>query len=87
MDFYVFVLLVLLITGAAGAVKALIPRRSVDDGDRGNHADDFTEGMALVDENQELTKQVSRMEGRIRVLERITTDSAGRIASEIENLR
>ena len=38
-------------------------------------------------ENEKLTGQVSRLEERIAVLERIATDPATRVAHEIERLR
>ena len=41
----------------------------------------------LTSENERLTGQVSRLEERIAVLERIATDPAGRTAREIEQLR
>jgi cell division protein FtsB len=41
----------------------------------------------LTSENNELKGQVSRLEQRIAVLERIATDPAERTAREIENLR
>jgi hypothetical protein len=41
----------------------------------------------LSSENERLNGQVSRLEERIAVLERIATDPATRIANEIERLR
>ena len=41
----------------------------------------------LTSENDQLKGQVSRLEDRIAVLERIATDPAERTAREIENLR
>jgi hypothetical protein len=41
----------------------------------------------LTNENERLTGQVSRLEQRIAVLERIATDPAERTAREIEQLR
>lgn len=43
--------------------------------------------MLLSNENEKLTGQVSRLEERIAVLERIATDPAERTAREIEALR
>ena len=43
--------------------------------------------MLLTNENERLTGQVSRLEERIAVLERIATDPAERTAREIEALR
>ncbi|USU06059.1 hypothetical protein NF700_04430 [Sphingomonadaceae bacterium OTU29MARTA1] len=45
------------------------------------------EMLALSNENDRLTGQVSHLEERIAVLERIATDPAGRTAREIEALR
>jgi hypothetical protein len=41
----------------------------------------------LSSENDRLTGQISRLEERIAVLERIATDPADRVAREIDNLR
>jgi predicted nucleic acid-binding Zn-ribbon protein len=41
----------------------------------------------LTNENERLTGQISRLEERLSVLERIATDPAERTAREIENLR
>jgi hypothetical protein len=41
----------------------------------------------LVGENDRLHSQVSRLEERIAVLERIATDAPGRLTAEIEKLR
>ncbi len=41
----------------------------------------------LSTENERLTGQISRLEERIAVLERIATDPAERVAREIESLR
>jgi hypothetical protein len=41
----------------------------------------------LADENERLTGQISRLEERIAVLERIATDPATRLEREIEQLR
>jgi len=43
--------------------------------------------MLLTNENERLTGQVSRLEERIAVLERIATDPAERVAREIDALR
>lgn len=45
------------------------------------------EDPALAAENAALKTQVERLEGRLRVLERIATDPAERTAREIEALR
>lgn len=42
---------------------------------------------ALSSENGALKSQIGRMEERLKVLERIATDPAGRTAREIEELR
>lgn len=41
----------------------------------------------LTSENDKLHNQVSRLEERIAVLERIATDTPNRLSAEIENLR
>ncbi len=41
----------------------------------------------LSNENEKLVGQVSRLEERIAVLERIATDRPSRLSAEIENLR
>ena len=41
----------------------------------------------LLAENQELKATVSRLEERLKVLERITTDPSRRLADDIDNLR
>lgn len=41
----------------------------------------------LTNENAQLTGQLSRLEERVAVLERIATDKSVRIAEEIESLR
>ncbi|MES2444696.1 MAG: hypothetical protein V4574_17870 [Pseudomonadota bacterium] len=43
--------------------------------------------MLLSNENERLTGQISRLEDRIAVLERIATDPAERTAREIDALR
>ena len=43
--------------------------------------------LLLSSENEKLTGQVSRLEERLRVLERIATDPAERTAREIDALR
>lgn len=43
--------------------------------------------MLLTNENDKLTGQVSRLEERIAVLERIATDPAERVSREIDALR
>lgn len=41
----------------------------------------------LTSENEKLHGQISRLEERIAVLERIATDAPGRLSAEIEKLR
>ncbi|MFT3978047.1 MAG: hypothetical protein QM688_13180 [Sphingomonas bacterium] len=53
----------------------------------GSSLDDQRRIMLLSNENEKLTGQVSRLEERIAVLERIATDPATRTAAEIEALR
>ena len=62
-------------------------------GRRGRHIandgslDDARKVMLLTNENEKLTGQVSRLEERIAVLERIATDPAERTARAIDALR
>ncbi len=54
----------------------------------GNRSDDAGRKVALLtNENERLHGQVSRLEERISVLERIATDPAERTAREIDALR
>jgi hypothetical protein len=86
MNFFDFVLFVLLISAVGGLVKVLGGGRAGHPvGERNSANADENDGVAIVDE--ELKRRISDMESRIRVLERITTDTAARTASEIENLR
>ncbi len=55
--------------------------------DGGDDLDAERKVALLSTENERLTGQVSRLEERIAVLERIATDPAQRTAREIENLR
>ena len=54
---------------------------------RGSDLEAEREVQLLSSENERLNGQVSRLEERIAVLERIATDPATRIANEIERLR
>ena len=45
------------------------------------------ETKALAAENKELKETVSRLEERLKVLERIATDPTKRLSDEIDNLR
>jgi hypothetical protein len=83
MNFLVFVLLVLVITGVSATAKALLGRRRVHSAAGPNQFDDRD---ALVIDDVDLKKRIGGMEERIRVLERITTDPATRTARDIENL-
>jgi hypothetical protein len=48
---------------------------------------DLAETKALADENKALRQTIARMEDRLKVLERIATDPADRLESEIDRLR
>ena len=61
-------------------------RRRDRDRDAGT-LDDARKVMLLTNENEKLTGQVSRLEERIAVLERIATDPAERTARAIDALR
>ena len=54
---------------------------------RGDALGDERKVALLTNENERLTGQVSRLEERIAVLERIATDPAERTAREIDALR
>ena len=54
---------------------------------KGDHPESTRKLDLLNNENDRLNGQVSRLEERIAVLERIATDPAERTAREIENLR
>jgi hypothetical protein len=56
-------------------------------GDRAGDIDADRKVTLLTNENEKLTGQVSRLEERIAVLERIATDPTERTAREIEALR
>ena len=49
------------------------------------HGDEETKALAA--ENKELKQTVSRLEDRLKVLERIATDPTKRLSDEIDNLR
>lgn len=51
------------------------------------HPDGNRKIELLTNENERLTGQISRLEERLAVLERIATDPAERTAREIEDLR
>ncbi|HEY1126096.1 MAG TPA: hypothetical protein VGE65_10720 [Sphingobium sp.] len=53
----------------------------------GDELEESRKVQLLTSENERLTGQVSRLEERIAVLERIATDPAERVAREIEKLR
>lgn len=55
--------------------------------ERGGSMDDQRKIELLSSENERLTGQVGRLEERLRVLERIATDPATRVAREIDELR
>lgn len=63
-------------------------RRSRRIGEEALEALEAERKIALLStENERLTGQISRLEERIAVLERIATDPAERVAREIESLR
>lgn len=57
---------------AAAAASEIAPQRQID---------------LLTEENERLRGQSSRLEERVRVLERIATDPAARVSAEIDALR
>ena len=54
---------------------------------KGEHPDATRKIELLTNENERLTGQISRLEERLAVLERIATDPAERTAREIDALR
>ena len=64
-------------------------RRAALRGERfaGDELEESRKVELLTSENERLAGQVSRLEERIAVLERIATDPAERVSREIENLR
>jgi hypothetical protein len=71
-------------------VRARHGYEPVDRKSRRRHADELEADRKfelLASENDRLTGQISRLEERIAVLERIATDPAERTAREIEALR
>ena len=98
-DRYIFVLAIIAIGVTAGIIKTWIRARHgypMSKRDRrqlrqqretGGELDDARKVVLLTSENERLTGQVSRLEDRIAVLERIVTDPAERTAREINALR
>ncbi|MDO7842815.1 hypothetical protein [Sphingomonas immobilis] len=94
-DGKLFVLAIVAMVMCAGIVKALIRAKHGQPIDkpsrlRGHGASDIEAERKihlLSTENERLVGQVSRLEERIAVLERIATDPAERVAREIDALR
>lgn len=80
MAFFIFAMTALI------AVSVII-MTSIKYRTRGNGSRDRREVELLSNENAGLRGQVSRLEERLAVLERIATDPAERTAREIEQLR
>ena len=82
------IFLVILVAIIAAAVLTLTSMRGkyrMREASLKGRSDDRVAG--LTDENGRLNKQVSQLEERLRVLERIATDPAERTAAQIEALR
>jgi len=84
--FFIIVMAVLTAATTLGLVWMGIRHREKS-GDAGDTNEARREISLLTDENADLRNQVSRLEERLAVLERIATDPAERTAREIEQLR
>jgi len=92
MDGKVFVILIIAISTFGWIISSWIRAKhgyplEGEWGGTTEHPDSNRNMAALESENQRLNKQVSRLEERLAVLERIATDPAERTAREIEQLR
>jgi len=67
-------------------IHGLRGRRSFQ-GEKSDNLEADRKIALLASENERLTGQISRLEERIAVLERIATDPAERVAREIDSLR
>ncbi|WP_375397862.1 hypothetical protein [uncultured Sphingomonas sp.] len=98
-DGQLFVLCIIAMVTIGGIIKMSIRARHglpIEDGGRRNNrrqrfADTDLAAERQIEllsgENQKLVDQISRLEERLRVLERIATDPAERISREIDDLR
>ncbi len=69
------------------AIRAKHGYPLTDDWGNTVHRKDAAETKALAAENAQLKANVERLEERLKVLERIATDPAKRLADDIDNLR
>jgi cell division protein FtsB len=69
------------------AIRAKHGYPLTDDWGNTVHRKDAEETRALSAENAQLKANVERLEERLKVLERIATDPAKRLADDIDNLR
>lgn len=92
----IFVLMIIMITSGGWILNNWIrmkhgyaptDKRGNPVSDRGTGPDAQRKIELLSSENERLTGQISRLEDRIAVLERIATDPAERTAREIDSLR
>jgi hypothetical protein len=85
LDFAVFIPIAAIIASAWMVTSVLRYKRSKNEVGASGESD--RQSRLLAGENERLCGQVSRLEERIAVLERIATDPADRTAREIESLR
>jgi len=92
----IFVLMIIMITSGGWILNnwirmkhgyAPVDKRGRSFGEAHGGPDAQRKIELLANENERLTGQVSRLEERIAVLERIATDPAERTAREIDSLR
>ncbi len=88
----IFVLGIIAITTLGGVFKMWVRTQNGlpvghSDIDAADGPDARRKFELLSTENERLTGQISRLEERLRVLERIATDPAERTAREIDSLR
>lgn len=92
----IFVLMIIMITSGGWILNnwirmkhgyAPVDKRGRSLGDATGGPDAQRKIELLANENERLTGQISRLEDRIAVLERIATDPAERTAREIDSLR
>ena len=87
----VFVILIIAISMLAWIITTHIRAKHgypiTDDWGNTVHPKGSDETKALVAENAALKANVDRLEERLKVLERIATDPAKRLADDIDNLR
>ena len=89
MGFWTFVFAISALSIVAGLINTWIKaRHGYPIEEKCNHSSGKTRQMdAMCAENQELKHRLSEVTERLKVLERIATDPAQRVARQIEELR